>query len=437
MGKYKDLMFKVATIVIVLASLAMVLIIYISLERDVKENDRKSAILITPNKTKKEGAVVDDIKPYNFKWVYNGVLAVDSESIRDYKIENIISQMTLEEKVAQMFFVGIDGISGVKGTTALNDDIKKRLEKFPVGGIIIFGKNISGKEQLKKLNEELALECESRNNIPLFIGIDEEGGSITRISSKDGFDDIKNVGNMGDIGNTGDFLNSYDAAVYIARYLKEYNINLDFAPVADINSNPRNPIIGSRAFGSEPKEVSDMVEAFRKGLNDEGVVSCIKHFPGHGDTETDSHKGIAVSNRTLEELKQSEFIPYYRAIENDVDMIMVAHISVPKVTGDDVPASLSKKVVTDILRNDLEYDGVVITDAMDMKAITNYYGQGDAAVLAVNSGCDFILESQACSEAYKAVLNSVRNGDISEERINESVRRILRLKYKYKKEVFE
>ena len=151
MGKYKDLMFKVATIVIVLASLAMVLIIYISLEWDVKENDRKSVILITPNKTKKEGAVVDDIKPYNFKWVYNGVLAVDSESIRDYKIENIISQMTLEEKVAQMFFVGIDGISGVKGTTALNDDIKKRLEKFPVGGIIIFGKNISGKEQLKKL----------------------------------------------------------------------------------------------------------------------------------------------------------------------------------------------------------------------------------------------------------------------------------------------
>ena len=302
--------------------------------------------------------------------------------------------------------------------------------------MIIFGKNISSEDQLKKLNADLMAEG-ALKNIPLFIGIDEEGGSITRISSKEGFDDIKNVGDMKNIGNSGDLHNSYDAAVYIADYLKEYNINLDFAPVADINSNPKNPIIGDRAFGSDPKEVSDMVEAFRKGLNDEGVASCIKHFPGHGDTETDSHKGIAVSNRTLDELKENEFVPYYRAIENDVDMIMVAHICVPKVTGDQTPASLSKTVVTDILRNELGYDGVVITDAMDMKAITDYYGQGEAARLAVDAGCDFILESQVCGEAYNTVLGAVYAGEISEERIDQSVRRILRLKYKYNKEVFE
>ena len=456
MGKYKGLMFKVATFVIVLSSLAMVLVIYISLRHDIKENDRKGAIVIKVNSLEEDSAIIselatdmikeegatgeiktnDHIYHFNTKAFTKGVILLDSEGVMNLKIEETLRHMTLEEKVAQMFFVGVDGISGVKGTLNVDDKFKEKLHDFPVGGVIIFGKNISSEDQLKKLNADLMAEG-TLKNIPLFIGIDEEGGSITRISSKEGFDDIKNVGDMKNIGNSGDLHNSYDAAVYIADYLKEYNINLDFAPVADINSNPKNPIIGDRAFGSDPKEVSDMVEAFRKGLNDEGVASCIKHFPGHGDTETDSHKGIAVSNRTLDELKENEFVPYYRAIENDVDMIMVAHICVPKVTGDQTPASLSKIVVTDILRNELGYDGVVITDAMDMKAITDYYGQGEAARLAVDAGCDFILESQVCGEAYNTVLGAVYAGEISEERIDQSVRRILRLKYKYNKEVFE
>ena len=442
MGKYKGLMFKVATFVIVLSSLAMVLIIYVSIRRDVKENDRKGAIVIcidgvetntnAINTSAIKEVPVDVINPSVF---FDGVIFLDDESMMNMKIEEIISHMSLEEKVAQMFFVSIDGISGKKGTMVVDEKLKLHLDRFPVGGVIIFGKNISDGEQLKKLNADLMAASISNSNIPLLIGVDEEGGNITRISSKEGFDNIKNVGNMNAIGNTGDFANSYNAAVYIGAYLKDYNINLDFAPVADINSNPKNPIIGDRAFSSDPKEVSDMVEAFQKGLNDEGVVSCIKHFPGHGDTETDSHKGIAISNRTLDELKECEFVPYYRAIENDTDMIMVAHISVPKITGDDTPASLSPIVVTDILRNELGYDGVVITDAMDMKAITDYYGQGEAALLSVEAGCDFILESQACGEAYNTVLGAVYAGKISEERIDQSVRRILRLKYN--KEVFE
>lgn len=357
---------------------------------------------------------------------------MDSRIENEIEIEEKINSMSREEKVAQLFIVSIDGIKGVRNTTTFDEDIKTKLKEFPVGGIILFGRNISSPEQLRSLNESLKKESEANTGLPLFISVDEEGGTVTRLASTDSFTDIKNVGDMADIGAKNDTKLAYDTGSYIAGYLKEYGFNLDFAPVADVYNNPKNTIIGNRAFGSDPDKVAQMVDEARKGFEDSGVNACIKHFPGHGNTENDTHKDMVISDRTLEELNKCELVPFRYEIERGVSMIMVAHISVPNVTGNNEPASLSPKLVQGLLRDELGYDGVVITDAMDMYAISKYYSQGDAAVMALKAGCDMILEVQECSEAYKAVLAAVESGEITEERLNVSVRRVLRLKLKNK-----
>lgn len=261
------------------------------------------------------------------------------------------------------------------------------------------------------------------------MGVDEEGGIVSRIA-KSGIMETPVYDSMQAIGQTGDSLKAYETGCQIGSYLSELGFNVDFAPVADVLTNPQNTVIGSRSFGSDPSIDGAMVASEVKGLHTKGMLSTLKHFPGHGDTYEDSHEGKSYVYKTREELENCEWIPFKKGIEAGSDFVMMGHISCPGITGDDTPASLSYTICTEILRDQLGFQGLVITDAMNMGAVANEYASGDAAVRAVQAGADMILMPADFSAAYAGVRNAVQNGTITEERINESVRRILAVKNK-------
>ena len=205
---------------------------------------------------------------------------------------------------------------------------------------------------------------------------------------------------------------------------------MDFAPDADVLINPENTAIGSRSFGSDPQLVSQMVAEEVRGLEEQNVTAVLKHFPGHGNTAEDSHNGAAVVNRSLDELRSAEFLPFEAGIQAGADVIMMGHLQVPQVIPDDTPASLSSVMITDILRNELGFDGLVITDSLSMGAVTEYYTSAEAAVMCIQAGGDMLLIPEDFHQAYQGVLDAVNNQTLSEERINESLTRILRVKYK-------
>lgn len=236
------------------------------------------------------------------------------------------------------------------------------LNQYPVGGIALFSQNVVSPEQLS----ELTSNFQAISKIPLFIGIDEEGGTVARIANSKNFN-VTKFSNMESIGSTGDTNNAYNVGKTIGTYLKEYGINLDFAPVSDVNTNPNNPVIGKRAFGNEPNLVSKMVNSAILGFHESGIMTSIKHFPGHGDTQGDTHKGTVTVSKTWEEMLNCEIIPFKENLEN-TDMVMVAHISTPNVTTDGLPSSLSSEMINGKLRQELGYNGVVITDSFEMEA---------------------------------------------------------------------
>ncbi|MDO5448610.1 MAG: glycoside hydrolase family 3 protein [Clostridia bacterium] len=333
-----------------------------------------------------------------------------------------IEKMTLEEKVAQLFFIMPEALdTNVEGkVTALTDTMKETYKKYPAGGIILFADNIQDPTQIKQLTQDI----HDLNELTPFIGVDEEGGSITRIAKNPNF----NVTKFSSMLATKDADEAYTIGKTIGAYLTEYGFDVDFAPVADVNTNPSNPVIGKRAFSANPENAAKMVAGAIKGFHDSGVMTSIKHFPGHGDTQTDTHKGYAETQKTWEEIKNCEMIPFISGIEAGTDMVMVAHIAAPKVTGDGTPATLSYTLINEKLRNELNYNGVVITDGMNMGAIAQQYSSADAAVKAIEAGVDIILLPENYIEAYNGVLAAVQNGTITEERIDESVMRILHLK---------
>ena len=237
-----------------------------------------------------------------------------------------------------------------------------------------------------------------------------------------------NVGNMSDSGAAGDAQKAYDAGVTIGTYLKQLGFNADYAPVADVLTNPGNTAIGTRSFGSDASMVADMVTKELEGLSSQGVFGAVKHFPGQGGVSGDSHDGAVTLDKSLEELMQTELVPFQKAVENCVSFVMVGHISVPQVVGDNTPASLSQMMVSNVLREQLGYQGIVITDAMNMGAITGTYTADQAAVMAVNAGVDMILMPQDYETAYNGLLQAVQDGTITEERIDESVERIVKVK---------
>ncbi len=292
----------------------------------------------------------------------------------------------------------------------------------PVGGLIYFSKNINDATQLT----EMLQNTKGFSKYAIFLGVDEEGGTVSRVAGSGLADD---VGNMVDIGAAGDAAAAQEAGAIIGGYLSGYGFNLNFAPVADVVAEG-NETIGSRSFGSDPNLVAPMVAAAVEGMQSSGVSACLKHFPGLGDTTEDTHDGMASTEKSLDEFNTTDFPVYQAGINAGVDMVMVSHLSAPNVVGDNTPASLSEKMITEILRGQLGYQGIVVTDSMSMTAITDYYTADEAAVKALQAGADMILMPEDYETAYNGVLEAVNNGTLSEERINESLRRIFRVKKK-------
>ncbi len=353
-------------------------------------------------------------------------------------IEKQLQEMTLREKVGQLFCVrpeafdvALEWDTYTKIATyqlqAVNEQMVKVNAEYPAGGIILFAHNIKDEPQLAAFMEDLR----AFNGDPLFY-IDEEGGRVARIGNNENFQ-VEKFPAMGEIGRSGDTKNALRAGKVIGGYLRHYGFDVDLAPVADVNTNPKNPVIGARAFSDDPKVAADMVTAFLKGLDEAGVAGCVKHFPGHGDTQTDSHYGYAQTTKTWEEMLSCEMVTFKAAIKAGVPMIMTAHIGTPGVSGDELPATVNPVILTDKLRNELGYKGVIITDGMAMGAITRQYNSAEAAILSLQAGADIILGPKDFIEAFDAVLAAVENGTLSEERIDESVRRVLTLKASLRK----
>lgn len=340
----------------------------------------------------------------------------------------LVSQMTLEDKIAQMFVITPNALTGyASGVTAAGDTTKEAYQSRPVGGIVYMADNLTDLEQTTTMLSNMQEIARERTGLPVFLCVDEEGGSVARIAGNDAFG-VTDVGNMSDIGASGDVQNAYNAGSTIGSYLAALGFNVDFAPVADVLTNPDNQVIGQRSFGSDAQTVAGMVTSELQGLSAAGVYGMVKHFPGHGGTSGDSHDGAVSTDKTLEELMAEELVPFQSAIDGGVNFVMVGHISAPNVTGDNAPATLSKVLITDVLRGQMGYNGIVITDAMNMEAITGFYNSDKAAVLAVTAGADMILMPADYNTAYTGILNAVNDGTITEERINESVTRIVKAK---------
>lgn len=343
--------------------------------------------------------------------------------------EEMLAEMTLEEKVAQMFFITPEALVGVENVTEAGELTTDAFGEYPVGGIVYFSQNLESREQVSTMLNQMEKISEDRIGFPIFLAIDEEGGRVSRLYGS-GVTDIPYIGAMYSLGEEDDGNKVYEAGKTIGNYMRNLNFNVDFAPVADIFSNPDNTVIGDRAFGNNPEIVSEMVPMLVKGLQSEGVLATLKHFPGHGDTAEDSHSGYASSYKNFTELEESEFLPFQAGIEENVAFVMAGHISLPNVLNDSVPASLSYEMITEILRKKLHFGGIIITDALNMGAISENYSSGEAAIMAVEAGVDMLLMPADFHTAYEAVLNAVQDGRISEERIDESVMRILRAKRK-------
>lgn len=345
-------------------------------------------------------------------------------------IHTMLQQMTLREKVGQLFIVRPDAFTeeGVgsphRGVLYWSAALTDSLAAYPAGGIVIFGENVSDPLQLTRLIGAL----QSASKLPLFMSVDEEGGSVVRLANRAIFD-LPTYKSAASVGKSGDPADALDMGLTIGAYLSELGFNMDFAPVADVNTNPYNPVIGNRAFSSDPTVAAQMAGAMAEGLQQKNIVPVFKHFPGHGDTAEDSHKGIAVNNKTAEEMAACEWLPYGDL--TSADCVMVGHIATPNITGDLTPATMSETIIRDILRNELNFSGVVITDSMSMGAIINQYDAGEAAVKAISAGCDMILCPENYRVAFDAVVAAVENGSLTEARINESVYRILSLKVCY------
>ena len=338
--------------------------------------------------------------------------------------------LTLEEKVGQLFFIRPEQLNldldndfihdpKTEGVKELSSEMAETMHKYPAGGFVIFGKNINTPEQLKKFVSAL------KNSYPLtpFIAIDEEGGRVARIANSKNF----NVPKIKSAASLKNPKQAKNAAVKIAAYLVEYGIDWNFAPVADVNSNPENIVIGNRAFGSDPEYVAKMVSAYLDGLHAKNILGLVKHFPGHGDTKGDTHNEYVAVDKTWDELKEVELIPFVKNFDK-AGAVMIAHITLPNITSDKLPATLSKELITGKLRGELNFKGIILTDDLYMGAIRNSYNSAEAAVLAFEAGNDILLMPEDYESAFKGILNAVKTGRISEERLNQSVERILKFK---------
>lgn len=358
------------------------------------------------------------------------VAAVSLQTARAVEVEELLAKMTLEQKVGQMVMAGFPG-------AAVGPEVTQLIRQHAVGGVILFARNVQNPYQVADLTRALQQMARSSGaGVPLFIAADQEGGIVVRI--RDGVTVFP--GAMA-LGATGSEEYAYQAGRVTGRELKALGINMNFAPVLDVNNNAANPVIGVRSFGEDPAAVARLGTAFIRGLQAEGVAATAKHFPGHGDTDTDSHIALPTVPHERARLDQVELVPFRAAIEAGVDAIMTAHVTFPAVDPTPgMPATLSHRVLTGLLREELGFKGLIVTDAMEMQAITSNFGIVEAAVRAVEAGADMVLVAWP-ADWYDAVrviqglVQAARSGRISEERINASVRRIL--EYKKARGLFE
>jgi len=345
-------------------------------------------------------------------------------------IEEELARMTLREKVGQLFYIRPESLDpSIEYASsadlpeyhlqAVNERMRETAAEYPVGGIVLFAHNIKDPEQLASFVKDIR----ALPGAPLLC-VDEEGGRVARLANNPAFG-LPKYESMAAFHNDGEVK---EAAFTIGSYLRRLGFDIDFAPVADVNTNPENIVIGNRAFSDDPKDAAKKVKAYVRGLRKAGVQSCLKHFPGHGDTQADTHFGYAVSGKSWEEMKACEMIPFRAGIRAGAPLVMTAHISAPAVTGSEVPSTLSPVVLQEKLRGELGFKGVIITDAMEMGAITRQYEATEACILALEAGVDVLLCVKDYPSCFKAVLSAVEEGRISEARLDESVRRILRLR---------
>lgn len=338
---------------------------------------------------------------------------VKKETIKKDKIDIMLENMSIEEKIAQMLIIEYD-------SDYVDDNLKSFLNMTPPGGFILMKENITTFDKTRQFVSDL----KENSRVPLIISIDEEGGSVQRLKylMDARVSDIPFMYNVG-------LINNYDLAYNIGKIIAEevrtIGVNVDFAPVIDIYSNPNNTVIGKRSFGSDVEIVSNMAVRFTKGLEDNGVIGVYKHFPGHGDTDIDSHDSLPIINKSLDDLKAFELVPFKSAVKAGAKMIMVGHIAIPEVTHDNTPASLSKEFI-DILKNDLNYNGLIVTDALNMGAISDNYSNEESYIKAIEAGNDLLLIP---SDGINTI--NIIKDKVSLDRINESTRKILKFKYDY------
>ncbi len=333
------------------------------------------------------------------------------------KVEVTLANLTLEEKIGQMLIVSYPG-------TTYTEDIATDLETYRPGGVILFSDNMSTFDNT--LN--LITSMEKTATIPLFMAMDQEGGKVQRLIDVSDVP-VSKVPTMWDLGQTSDAPLAYDVGKLMSEELRVFHINLDFAPVLDIVPDKNSAFIGSRSFGNNPDLVSKMGLAVAQGLKDNDVIPVFKHFPGHGNTITDSHLELPILEKTKDELLKTDLLPFIKAIEAGADVIMIGHLATPNITDNNTPASLSKEIVTNLLKEELGYKGLVITDALNMKALTNYYTEQEIYEMAINAGVDILLMPNSSKSAINLIKDSLNKGTITINQIDAAVTKILTLKY--------
>lgn len=376
-------------------------------------------------------------------------LSLRKDAAQDTLAMEILSKLSLDEKIGQVLFLNFrnwktSDMDAPAGLEVLNDEVIGVMNKYHLGNIILFGENVKSTEKTARLVHALQSATREGGDLPLLIGIDQEGGNVTRLGQGTCL-----PGNMA-LGATGNPAYAYEAGALISEELSSLGINCDLAPVADVNDNPQNPVIGLRSFGSDPVKVSAMARELLMGLHSGGTIACAKHFPGHGNTATDTHTGLALVEKSKDEWRQTEAAPFATLIQSGVDMVMTAHIQYPKLDGTQVvskstgekiylPATLSHTILTDLLRGELGFDGVISTDAMDMKAIVNHFGETDAVVMALQAGADLLCNPTTLTcladvakleNIYAAIRTAVADGTLPLAQLDAAVKRVLKLKLK-------
>lgn len=344
------------------------------------------------------------------------------------KIDRLIKSMTLEEKIGQLFIVEVrnGGTGSYINGVAIGPATKQFHQDINPGGYILFAANCVTPYQTKALINDLNIN----SKIPPFIAVDEEGGIVARVGNNPAMG-IRRLPSPQKIGNTGDSVNAYTAGLLIGEYLYKLGFNFDLAPVADVNTNPYNPIIGTRAFSSDPDVVAEMASAFNQGLRRQQIIGAFKHFPGHGDSFVDTHDAIDRRPYGMDRLLAVELKPFKKGIDTGADAILTAHIAFPLITGNTLPATLSPYFLTTLLRKRFNYKGLIITDSLKMGAITRNWSDSRAALISFQAGSDILLIPGNLWRIRAEFLRAVKSGELSEERIDQSLHRILSVKYRY------